>query len=141
MDASDPRLIPAENYKAILQSVPVVCVDLLIKKGDKYLLVKRKDEPLKGQYWVPGGRIMKDELAIEAAHRKLEQETGLKGNGFKFVGYYEDFYDESAFGVPCHSVSLVFETEAVGDVYLDDTSESFKWEWGLPHRLRFRLRP
>ena len=140
MEASD-ALIPADEYRKILDSIPIVCVDLLVRKGEKYLHVKRKDEPLKGQWWIPGGRVMKNELAIEAAHRKLEKETGLRGNGFKFVGYYEDFYDTSAFEVPCHSISLVFETEVVGDVYLDDTSESYRWDWGIPHRLRFKLRP
>ena len=135
-------LIPAKQYRAILEAMPVVCVDLIVRHGSRFLLVKRKNEPLKDEWWVPGGRIFKGEMALEAAYRKLQEETGVKpSRGFRFVGYYEDFYDNSAFEVPCHTLSLLYETEVDSkEVKLDEHSEDFKWDWGLPMRLRITLK-
>ena len=142
MAALDSGLIPAELYREFLLHMPVVCVDLLVRRGSQYLLVKRRDEPLKGQWWVPGGRILKGEMVLEAAIRKLRAETGIDANSFRFIGYYEDFYEKSAFDVPCHSISIVYETDVKEDaVKIDATSEDFRWEWGLPPRLRFKLNP
>jgi colanic acid biosynthesis protein WcaH len=140
--ASPDALIPAELYREFLLNMPVVCVDLLVRRGSKYLMVKRRDEPLKGEWWVPGGRVLKGEMVLETAIRKLRAETGIQANTFKFIGFYEDFYEKSAFDVPCHSISIVYETEVNGEtVTIDETSEDFRWEWGLPARLRFKLRP
>lgn len=142
MAASDAGLIPENLYKEFLIHMPVVCVDLLVRRGAKYLLVKRRNEPLKGEWWVPGGRVLKGEMALEAATRKLRAETGIEGRFFKFVGYYEDFYETSAFDVPCHSISIVYETEVDEQrIMVDETSEDFRWEWGPPARLRFKLKP
>ena len=65
-------MIPKEFYKEILKVIPIVCVDIVIcnSKG-LYLLVKRKNEPLKGWWWVVGGRVLHGETAKEAAARKI----------------------------------------------------------------------
>lgn len=141
MDTPNSGLVPGELYRQFIGNLPLACVDILVRRGAQYLLIRRKDEPLKGQWWVPGGRILKGETAKEAAARKLKAETGIETSDFKFVGYYEDFYERSAFEVPCHSISLVYETTA-GErpsVELDKTSDDFKWSWNMPHRFRFRL--
>ena len=64
-------------YKEILKSMPILCVDLLILHEDKCLLLLRDNEPAKGQYWFPGGRVNKGELIAEACVRKTKMETGL----------------------------------------------------------------
>ena len=40
-----------KNY----QIVPPLCVDLIIIYKNKFLLIKRKQEPLKDEWWVPKG--------------------------------------------------------------------------------------
>ena len=42
-------MIPEDLYKQILSVMPIICVDVVIRndKG-QYLLVQRKNEPLKG---------------------------------------------------------------------------------------------
>ena len=46
--------IPEEEYQKILKTMPVFCGDFLIFAEKKYLLIKRKEEPVKDVYWVIG---------------------------------------------------------------------------------------
>ena len=56
--------IEEKDYIKIMQTIPVVCVDALIQnKKQEFLLVKRDNEPLKGKFWMPGGRLHKGETS------------------------------------------------------------------------------
>jgi 8-oxo-dGTP diphosphatase len=46
---------------------------------DNILLIKRKNDPFKNQYALPGGFPEMDELLENAAKRELFEESGLKG--------------------------------------------------------------
>lgn len=56
---------------------PLVGVGILIRQGDKYLLIQRAAEPDKGLWSVPGGMIEIGERSTEAAVREVYEETGL----------------------------------------------------------------
>ena len=43
------------------------------------LLIKRRNNPFKGHYALPGGFPEMDELLCDTAMRELQEETGLKG--------------------------------------------------------------
>ena len=50
-------ILPSEEYKNVLSAIPIVCIDcLVVNESGEHLLVKRANPPLKGEYWVPGGR-------------------------------------------------------------------------------------
>ena len=68
--------IPEEEYQKILKTMPVFCGDLLIFAEKKYLLIKRKEEPVKDVYWVIGGRLRFKETMAELAERVMMQEIG-----------------------------------------------------------------
>lgn len=131
--------LEADFYRRVIKVLPIVCVDVIVKRGQQILLVKRANEPLKGQWWVPGGRILKDETALNAVHRKVFDETGLSVSEVEFVGIYEESYETSAFGVSSHCISLVFEAHGHGVV--KPNSEVTHWAWGfrLPDRFMEKL--
>lgn len=59
-----------------------VSVDAVIFSNDEQagvsvLLIKRKDEPFKDTWALPGGLVNNEESLEEAARRELEEETGL----------------------------------------------------------------
>ena len=55
------------------------------------LLIKRKYEPFKGKWAIPGGFVLNDESLEEAVERELKEETGIK------INYLEQLY---TFGKP-----------------------------------------
>lgn len=133
-------MIPSKLYKKIVELVPILCVDVILIHEGKYILVKRKNEPLKGKWWVVGGRAFKGEMSYETARRKVKEETGLKAKNYQFRGIYEDHYPKSAFGVPTSSVSIVYQAEV--DTFkpkLDSTSSDITLTDFLPKRFMNKL--
>lgn len=55
------------------------------------LLIKRKYEPFKGKWAIPGGFVLNNESLEEAVERELHEETGIK------INYLEQLY---TFGKP-----------------------------------------
>lgn len=137
--------IPEYTYRKIQMSIPVLCVDLLIRYRGKYLLIKRNEEPMKDVFWVIGGRVHKGEGLTQAVIRKLREEVGLatRLSDIEMVGIYEDQYECSSLGrIPggYHTMAVVFEVflDNLGGLKLDSTSS----EWGLfddpPARFRVK---
>jgi|GEM_PF-602862 len=137
-------MIPREQYVKLLELLPILCVDIiLVNPEGQYLLIKRANEPLKDQWWVIGGRVLKGETLEEAAIRKVREETGLQVRTVMPVGYYEDVAEMSPFGesAPQHSVSVVFSA-SIDDgqkVILDDQSTEWKYSGSLPCNFVLKL--
>src|SRR5260221_488110 len=52
-------------------------VDAVILDGDRVLLVKRANEPLKGEWSLPGGAVDVGETLEQAVARESKEETGF----------------------------------------------------------------
>ncbi len=115
-------MIPQDLYNEIISLIPIVCVDVAIVYNNKILLIKRRDEPAKGEWWLPGGRLHKGETLEDCALRKAKEETGL----YCEVGPMT--YDASTDFGTVHSVNFVYLLFASDDnVKLDDTCLDYKW--------------
>jgi colanic acid biosynthesis protein WcaH len=130
-------VIPTDQYQGIIEVLPILCVDVIITNTrGEYLLLKRANEPRKGQWWVIGGRLLKGETLEEAVVRKVREETSLQVEAAHPIGYYEAVSQENPFGLAprLHAVSVVFST-LVDDgqpVRLDDQSLDWKFSKDLP---------
>lgn len=136
------KLIPAPLYTAILEALPLLCVDVVIVHQNKYLLVKRKNKPAKDKWWVPGGRVIKGEKMEDAVKRKVKEELGIEIKILSTLGYYEDTWTKNESDVigGLHTVSIVFLATPLNmAVSLDNQSA----EWKLSKRLpkRFLIKP
>ena len=61
-------------YNKIIDVIPIICVDGFIIKDSKILLLKRTNYPALGEWWVPGGRVLKNESLDSAIIRKIKDE-------------------------------------------------------------------
>lgn len=104
-----------DEFRSIVKDTPLVSIDLIIEnpEGD-VLLGWRNNSPAKGFWFVPGGRIQKDEDFREAFKRITKAETGLEfllEEAF-FFGVYQHIYpndnftDDPSFGT--HYVVIAY---------------------------------
>lgn len=124
-----------QQFAQIVRNTPLVSIDLVIRDSDgDILLGLRTNEPAKGFYFVPGGRIRKNETIEAAFTRILELETGFSV-GFKqanFLGVYQHMYPVNRLGLDgygTHYVVLAYEIllERRCLVKMDDQHACHKW--------------
>jgi len=94
----DPGYIPREDWETVVRSVPIVSVDLVVLTDDGVVLTKRTNEPAKGQWFVPGGRVRKGERLRDAVHRVADEELGVDIHIEQSLGAYEHLYETSELG-------------------------------------------
>ena len=110
-----PDALGDEEFSTIVRFAPLVSIDLIIRDPRRKVLVGiRNNEPAKNFYFVPGGRIRKDETLEAAFARILAAETGcsLDFKQARFVGVYQHMYPNNPFGHPgygTHYVVLAYE--------------------------------
>ncbi len=81
--------VPARLHRAAVRNFPVCCVDAVIHHRGRVLLVRRKEAPMRGLWWLPGGRLFKNERLEDAARRKAREEVGLDVEVVQRIGFYE----------------------------------------------------
>lgn len=121
--------ISDELYKKIKLSLPIVCVDILLLHEDKFLLVRRNQEPLKGSWWFSGGRIYKGELIFNAAVRKGKEELGLDLQVVRMISIEESIFKKED-GMDLHTINIVVEMRLMNfkqRIILDSTHSDFIW--------------
>ena len=68
---------------------PQVAVGAVAIRAGAVLLVQRGQEPHRGRWSIPGGRVEPGETLHEAVVRELREETGQLGIVDRFVGFTE----------------------------------------------------
>lgn len=108
--------LPRETFLTIVQHTPLVSIDLICRNpAGEVLLGWRHNRPARGSWFVPGGRIRKDERVAEALQRILQAELGLRCGPLQAVTFqraWEHLYDDNfaeAPGFGTHYVVLSYE--------------------------------
>lgn len=116
-----------------MANAPLISVDFIIQNPHgKFLLGKRINRPAKGFYFVPGGRVFKNEKLSDAITRIADTELGLKKvdpDFSSFKGVYEHFYEDSFLdkSMSTHYVVLAFSFELESFEYVSDQHCEFQW--------------
>ncbi|GAC1468200.1 MAG: NUDIX domain-containing protein [Isosphaeraceae bacterium] len=138
---ADPTVwIPQSVYELILQNVPIACVDIAIVASGGVLLVRRKDRPAAGEWWLPGGRVYKGEKMCAAARRKGVEEVGLECHVGPIIHTAETIFPDGPHGIPVHSINSCFllypiNRDSEVEVRLDGHHSSYQWARKLPGGL------
>ena len=129
------KQIPWELYSRIIQNVPIACVDVAIVANGAVLLVRRKDDPAKGQWWLPGGRVLKGEMMKAAAARKARDEVGIECHVGLIVHTAETIFPDGPGGISIHSINscfFMYPVKADFKPSLDSHHTDAKWVRRIP---------
>lgn len=116
------------------QKVPGVGTGVVVRAGDRVMLMRRATPHGFGKWAAPGGYLEFGESPEDCALRELKEETRLVVDRVRFITFTNDVFEDSG----KHDVTLWFETEHdITD--LDSTDEASEIRWfrvdGLPEPL------
>ena len=129
------RLEPGD-FENVVRLTPLVAIDMIVRSSDGRVLVgHRTNEPAKGCFFVPGGRITKNETLAAAFRRISLAELGVEKQieEARFLGVFEHLYSTNHFdrdGFGTHYVTLAYElTSPVQDALLPkDQHGEYAWQ-------------
>lgn len=93
--------LDADTFRTVVASTPLVSIDLVVRNHAGHILLgQRLNRPAKGFWFVPGGRIFKNESLDEAFRRTTQTELGREfpRSQARLLDIYEHFYTDSVFG-------------------------------------------
>jgi len=109
-------LLDEQTFEQVVRCTPLCSIDLIVRDPDDHVLLGlRVGEPAKGYYFVPGGRVRKDECLADAFRRILAEETSMEAHlsDAKYLGVFEHFYSTNKFEKPgfgthyiCHAFGI-----------------------------------
>lgn len=123
------KQINQELYNQIITNMPIICVDgVLTNDKGEILFLKRDNEPAKGGWWFPGGRLLKNEKLEDAIIRKVKEETNLNVKLNRYLGVTETIFDRGPFGIPVHTVNFTYHLFLNSDnIKIDNLHSDFIW--------------
>lgn len=87
-----------EAFLSVIRDTPLVSIDLVVTDTEGKILVgQRKNAPAKGFWFVPGGRICKNETLDQAFQRISQTELGclLDRKMADLLGVYDHIYQDN----------------------------------------------
>ncbi len=122
------------QFQQIVAATPLISLDLIVRNGQgQVLLGRRLNRPAQGYWFVPGGRVRKDERLDAAFLRLTQEELGLaaRRDSATFLGAYEHFYADNFSGedFSTHYVVLGYEVAWQGQQDALPISQHDQYRW------------
>lgn len=124
-----------EDFLEVVRHTPLISIDLVVRdEADRVLVGLRLNRPAKSSWFVPGGRIYKDERLDAAFERVTMTELGraFPRTSARSLGVYEHLYDDNALEVPGVSTHYVvlgyeFRVDATTITLPEAQHSRFRW--------------
>jgi colanic acid biosynthesis protein WcaH len=130
-----PIVLSHEDLAAVVAKAPLVSLDLIIENSSGKILVgMRNNEPARGFFFIPGGRILKNERVADAFERIIKRELGIKADyrDAEFIGVFEHIYgtnfaQREGFGTHYVVLAHRFKVGDNIDITHDDQHSELLW--------------
>jgi len=93
---------------------PIVGVGAVVIQDNQVLLIQRGQEPLKGEWSLPGGAIELGETLEQGIRREVCEETGLEVEPLQVVEIFDRIVRDEAGAVRFHYVLVDFLCRVIG---------------------------
>lgn len=122
------------TFRTVVAATPLISIDLIIRNQDgAVLLGKRNNRPAQAKWFVPGGRIQKNERVDVAFKRLVTAELGIDVDisQARYIGLYDHLYPDSIWGeeVSTHYVVNAFEVQLELDNSLLPETQHNDYAW------------
>ncbi len=135
--------LSAEDFSIVVRSTPLISIDLIVEnQAGEFLLGQRTQRPAQNFWFVPGGRVQKDETLERAFARLTEAELGTAFTlqDGEFYGVWQHFYDDNFSGTDfsTHYVVLGFRLRVDADALQLPDAQHSEYQWLTPEELLAR---
>ena len=128
-------MLKNDEFIMVVKNAPLVSLDLVVHSGNNELLVgMRVNEPAAGSWFVPGGRILKDESIEDAFLRITKAELGKPYpiDRARLLGAFTHKYQTNFARIPgisTHYVVLAYELRINIDPKQLPTEQHNEYRW------------
>ena len=124
-------MLNTEAFKTVINSTPLISIDLLVKKDNKILLGKRINKPAQGYLFSIGGRVYKNESIQQATARIAKTELNIELKLIpKFIGVFEHFYDDGIYkDISTHYINLAYEVDINNEILNLPNDQHNEYQW------------
>lgn len=123
-----------KDFSTVVRSTPLISIDLIVEnEHGEFLVGKRTNRPAQGYWFVPGGRVQKDETLEQAFSRLTQAELGSRfcQTEARFYGVWQHFYADSFAGdeFSTHYVVLGYRLKVRSDALElpDEQHDAYRW--------------
>ncbi|QOT80469.1 GDP-mannose mannosyl hydrolase [Cupriavidus basilensis] len=135
-------MLAKPDFLSVVANTPLVSIDLLVTDAQgRVLLGRRRNRPAQGSWFVPGGRIRKDE-SLDAAFRRIVADelglTGVERGDAAPRGVFEHHYPDNfaaAPGISTHYVVLAYAWTMPDAAPLGQPDQHSEYCWMTPAEL------
>lgn len=126
-----------DSFRSVVDATPLISIDLIVQDPQgRVLLGQRVNRPAVNYWFVPGGRIRKNETLDDAFIRLTRTELGCEfpRSQAQFQGVYEHLYNDSVFGEGPNTHYVVLAYRLLIDVTVLELPEyqHSDYHWWLP---------
>ncbi|CAD6540904.1 GDP-mannose mannosyl hydrolase [Paraburkholderia kirstenboschensis] len=130
------------DFLDVVRLTPLVAIDLIVSDADGRILIgHRRNRPARGTWFVPGGRILKDEKLDAAFARIVDAELGiakLARSSARFEGVFEHHYSDNFAaepGVSTHYIVLAYALSLGNTQQIGRPDQHSDYLWLTPAEL------
>ncbi|QOR39076.1 GDP-mannose mannosyl hydrolase [Billgrantia diversa] len=126
-----------DAFGQVVAHTPLISLDFVVTNSEgEWLLGQRQNRPAQGYWFVPGGRVRKNEPLAAAAWRLTTEELGCPKVlvDMRFLGIYEHFYADSVLAqdLSTHYVVLAYQCALSLELESLPRQQHDRYRWWTP---------